>query len=145
MRQNNDAVNSIRMMGDYGKDGQQQMKQARIEEVQANARKQKMAQQQRLKQKKVYEQMKKGEKDARLKAKFDEAEADAKNTQQRLEQLEKLESELLDKIKTTANHHQKVVCSLQEANHYTSISVSRRVNSQLNQMKEELNKNDIES
>ena len=57
------------------------MKQARIEEVQANARKQKMAQQQRLKQKKVYEQMKKGEKDARLKAKFDEAEADAKNTQ----------------------------------------------------------------
>ena len=45
------------------------------------------------------------EKDARLKAKFDEAELDAKKTESRLEQLEKLESELLDKIKTTANNH----------------------------------------
>ena len=104
-----------------------------------------MAQQARLKQKKVYEQMKKDEKEARLKAKFDGAEADAQKTKERLEALEKLESELLDKIKTTANHHQKVIHSLQEANHYQSISVSRRVNSQLNQMKEESNKNEIES
>ena len=64
-----------------------------------------MEQQQRLEQKRAYEQMLREEKDARLKAKFDEAELDAKKTESRLEQLEKLESELLDKIKTTANNH----------------------------------------
>ena len=60
----------MKMMSGYGKDGQQQAKQALVDGVQENARKQKAEQQSRLEQRKAWERMKKEETDARFEAKF---------------------------------------------------------------------------
>ena len=58
--------------------------------------------------------MKRDSSQVRFKSKFTEVEADARKAELRIAQLEKMESELMNKLRTTANKHHKVINNLQQ-------------------------------
>ena len=90
---------------EQGIDGINAMKQSNIQNIHERKSKERINAYGRMQLKKEEDSLSRNNSKVRLKVKFVEIESQAKKTEKRIAQLEKLEDELLNKIKTTANHH----------------------------------------
>ena len=63
--------------------------------------------------------------------KFYEVETNARKAQFRIAQLEKMEIELMSKIRSTTNYHQQVIDQLHEVVYTQSLGPTKRINNEI--------------